>query len=120
VRYPLPFTIELVKATRLDHPRTTMAKAFSSDVIVADDQGRRPVKIEMNAPLRYKGYVLFQSQMNPVPTEAGTVLTSGLSTVRNPSDHWPTWSCIVIAIGLLIHFLMKLSRYTRSERARYA
>ncbi len=41
---------------------------------------------------------------------------SGLTVVQNPSDQWPKWSCYIIALGLTIHFALKLNRYVGSAR----
>jgi hypothetical protein len=38
--------------------------------------------------------------------------------VKNPSDQWPLWSCIVIGIGLVVHFGTKLLRYAQKQAAR--
>jgi hypothetical protein len=114
-RYPMPFTVRLEDFTKLDHPGTDMARAFSSDVTVIEGQTSRPVRIEMNHPLRDGGLVLFQASWGPAGAPPGTPLFSTLSVVRNPADHWPLYSCIVIAAGLLLHFTRKLARYVRVE-----
>ena len=64
----------------------------------------------MNEPLRYKGYVLFQSGWGDRPAKY-TVL----AVVRNPSDQWPLYACIVITLGLVIHFSRNLLRYIQRE-----
>ena len=33
--------------------------------------------------------------------------------VENPADHWPLISCIIVAEGLLLHFLMMLARFLK-------
>lgn len=117
--WPLPFQIRLEKFHHDYHPGTSMARAYSSDVVVtAPGQPPTPVRIEMNDPLRRDGYVLFQSDWGPKNEANPRRLYSVLAVVRNPSDHWPLWSCIVIAIGLTLHFGRMLVRYVRSETAR--
>lgn len=110
----MPFTLRMDDFKKEDHPRMTMAKAFSSDVTVFEGSTSRPVKIEMNEPLRSQGLVLYQSSWGPSNARPGDRLFSTLSVVRNPADQYPLWACIVIAIGLLLHFGMKLNRYIRS------
>jgi hypothetical protein len=43
------------------------------------------------------------------------VKRSGFQIVENPSDHWPLISCIIVAEGLLLHFLMMLARFIKVE-----
>lgn len=117
-RYPMPFEVELVDFIKEDHPRMSMAKAFESDVKVREDGSERAVKIEMNAPLRERGLVLYQASWGPQDAGPDTPLFSTLSVVSNPSDQYPFYACIVIAVGMLLHFLMKLSRHLRSQQAK--
>ena len=42
-------------------------------------------------------------------------LFSVFSVVRNPSDYWPLYGCIVIGVGLLLVFVPKLYRFVRSQ-----
>ena len=114
-RYPLPFTVTLDKFTKEEHARTTMASAFSSDVTVGEGGNDRGVKIEMNEPLRDEGLVVYQSGWGPSNAKPGDPLFSTLAVVRNRADQWPLYSCIVIAVGLLIHFSEKLFGYIGKE-----
>lgn len=117
-RYPLPFTVVLDDFTKEDHPRLDMPKAFSSDVTVVERGSSRPVKISMNEPLRDRGYVLYQASWGPSTARPGDPLFSTLSVVRNPADQFPLYACIVIGLGLLFHFILKLVRYILRETAR--
>jgi len=114
--YPMPFTIGLDVFTKEDHPRTNMPSMFSSDVIVTEPQiSPRPVKIAMNEPLRSQGLVLYQASWGPSNARPGDPLFSTLSVVQNPADQYPLYACIVIAIGLLLHFSRKVLAYVRTE-----
>ena len=73
-----------------------------------------------NAPLRDAGFVLFQSSWGPSDAEPGQPLYSQFSVVQNPSDHWPLWACVVLAIGMAWHFLDRLSRFLSSRPAQGA
>ncbi len=121
-RFQLPFTVTLDKFTKEEHARTAMPKVFSSDVTVAREStaesGGRAIKIEMNEPLRDEGLVLYQASWGPPDAGPGEPLFSTLSVVRNGADQWPLYSCIIIGLGLLIHFLMKLWGYIRGEVAK--
>lgn len=116
--WSLPFTITLDQFIRDLHPRTGMAANFESVVTQTEGPVDRKVNIRMNEPLRYKGYTLFQSGWGPQDAGPGARLFSTFSVVKNPADQWPLYSCIVIAIGLLIHFLQKLFSYLRAENRR--
>ena len=114
-RYRMPFTIELEDFRKVDHPRMTMAKEFSSDVKVVEGGAERPVRISMNEPLRDHGLVLYQASWGPSNARPGDPLFSTLSVVRNPADQYPKWACYVIGFGLVLHFGRKLMRYARKE-----
>jgi len=116
-RYPMPFTVVLDRFTKEDHPRIEMPKAFSSDVTVVEGDASRPVRIEMNAPLRSHGLVLYQASWGPAGAAPGTPLFSTFAVVRNPADPLPLYGCIVIALGLVWHFARKLVRYVRVQGA---
>jgi hypothetical protein len=66
-------------------------------------------------PLRDKGLILFQSSWGPQDAAPGDDLFSVFSVVRNPSDHWPLYSCIVIAIGMAITFIQKFLAYSKQQ-----
>tara|TARA_R110001592_G_scaffold93715_1_gene271902 strand:+ start:294 stop:1439 length:1146 start_codon:yes stop_codon:yes gene_type:complete len=119
--WELPFTITLDEFIRDLHARTSMASNFES--VVTKTEGGEPdrkINIRMNEPLRHKGYTLFQSGWGPQNAGPDTKLFSTFSVVNNPADQWPLYSCIVIAVGLSIHFLQKLFSYLRAENRRRA
>lgn len=114
-QYPMPFTIGLQDFIKEDHPRMDMPKAFSSDVTVTEGATTRPMKISMNEPLRSKGLVVYQASWGPADAPPGARLFSTLAVVSNPADQFPLYACIVIALGLSMHFSRKLLRHIRSE-----
>jgi hypothetical protein len=114
-QYLMPFTLRMDDFKKEDHPGTMMAKSYSSDVTVIEGATSRPVKIEMNEPLRSQGLVLYQSSWGPQNAPPGAKLFSTLAVVRNPADQYPLYACIVIAIGMTVHFLRKLIRHVRAE-----
>ena len=116
-RLRMPFEIRLDKFTKLEHPGTDIPSEFSSDVTQLGDGSDRAILIRMNEPLRDGGLVLFQSSWGPPNARPGEPLFSVFSVVRNPSDHWPLYSCIVIGIGMLLTFSEKLNRYVRAQSA---
>jgi len=113
--YPMAFTLLLDDFTKEDHPRSSMPKSFESDVTVVQGAAARALTISMNEPLRDGGLVVFQSSWGPSNARPGEPLFSTFSVVRNPADRFPLWACIVIAIGLVLHFSRKLIRYISIE-----
>lgn len=115
-RYRMPFAVRLDRFVHELHPRTMQDKSFESYVTQVMGGTERKVHIEMNSPLRHDGLVLFQSGWGPQDTEgSGGRYYSVFAVVRNPSDQWPLISCLVITLGLLVHFGMKLGRYVARE-----
>jgi hypothetical protein len=114
-QYQMPFTIALDEFTKEDYPRLNMPKSFSSDVTVLEAGSERPVKISMNEPLRQEGLVLYQASWGPSNARPGDPLFSTLAVVRNPADQYPLYACIVIAVGLVMHFTRKLTLHIRSQ-----
>ncbi|TDJ79707.1 MAG: hypothetical protein E2O39_00490 [Planctomycetota bacterium] len=116
-RYKMPFTVVLDDFTRELHPNTGIPKAFMSDITKREGGSESRLRISMNEPLRHGGLVLFQSSWGPSNAGPGDPLFSVFSVVRNPSDHWPAWSCGIIALGMIIAFGQKLYRYIRAQAA---
>lgn len=119
-RYPLPFSIALDKFHQENHPGTGMARMFMSEVTKIEGDTRTPVKIQMNEPLRHLGYTFYQASWQPADPATGRPVRSTLAVVNNPSDQWPLYSCIIITIGLTLHFAGKLGKYIRSENRKLA
>lgn len=115
-RYKMPFEIVLDDFTRELHPRTGIAKSFMSDVTKVEDGEERRIRIEMNEPLRHEGLVLFQASWGPGDAGPDDPLFSVFAVVRNPSDYWPVWSCIVIGVGLAFVFIRKLVLFLGSQK----
>lgn len=101
-RRALPFSIRLEDFQKNMHPGTMTASAYSSDIIVEDNGVDWPVRIEMNKPLRYKGYTLFQSSFAENQGEEATVL----AVVQNAGWLFPYLGTAIITIGLLMHTLI--------------
>lgn len=114
-RYPMPFAVELERFTKEDHPGIDMPRSFESQVVVANGTSEREVRISMNEPLRDGGLVLYQASWGPSNARPGQKLFSTLAVVRNPADQWPLVACLVIAAGLLLHFVRMLWRHVRLE-----
>ena len=117
-RYAMPFTIALEDFEKIDHPGIGMPKSFSSDVKVTEAGSSRDLTISMNEPLRSGGLVVYQASWGPSNARPGDPLFSTFAVVRNPADQYPLYACIVIAIGMLLHFSRKLLRHMSLEARR--
>ena len=95
-----PYTITLRKFIHDVYPGTDTPKNFQSDITLVDpDQGvNRDVTIKMNDPMRHAGETFFQSSW--LPGDSGTVL----QVVQNPGWTIPYISCVMVSLGMLIHF----------------
>jgi ABC-type transport system involved in cytochrome c biogenesis permease subunit len=99
-----PYTIHLLKFHHEVYPGTNKPKDFSSYVRLVDpSRGEdREVRIWMNHPLRYAGETFYQQSF--LEGDAGTVL----QVVRNPGWLLPYIACLMVAVGMLFHFGVKL------------
>lgn len=109
MKWKLPFAIRLSDFQRELHPGTMKAKKYTSHVVKLKDGKEEPKVITMNVPLRDQGYVVYQASFSMGDNVEQSVFT----IAKNPSDQWPKWSCIMVAIGLLIHFIMHLGRFLK-------
>lgn len=105
----LPFSVGLENFTKETYPGTTQARAYSSDLAIYEGSRTFPVRIEMNKPLRYKGYTFYQSSFEQTLGREITILT----VVENHGRLFPYIGTLIIAIGLLLHLLI----YTRQVKA---
>jgi hypothetical protein len=106
-RYPKKYSLQLLKFRFDRYPGTEKAKNYSSQVILRDpEQGvQREVTIEMNVPLRHRGETFYQSNFDKAET------TTYLQVVNNPGWLIPYTSCVVVTLGMLIHFGISLIRF---------
>ena len=105
-RHYKPYSIQLVKFEHDVYPGTDIPKNFSSLVQVVNPSQResREVLIYMNQPLRYEGKTFYQASFGKNDT------LSVLSVVENPGWLLPYVSCVLVSLGLLVHFAIVLRR----------
>lgn len=118
--WELPFTVTLDKFTHEYFPGTRKNKVFASDITYRRFGVDQKFKIEMNKPLRSDGYTLYQTAWGPVNWDprSGEKRYSVFTVVNNPSDKWPIYATIMAALGIALHFGMKLSRFVSREQKR--
>ena len=102
----LPFSVKLIDFVKDEYEATSMARGYHSDIIIKDGETEWETRIEMNKPLRYKGYTLFQSSYDQ--SQNGEI--SIFSVVKNSGWLFPYVGTIVLGIGLLVHIIITYSR----------
>ncbi len=109
MKWKLPFAIRLEDFQRELHPGTMKARKYTSHVTKITDGREEPKVVTMNVPVRDQGYVVYQASFSQGANGEQSVFT----VAKNPSDQWPLWSCVAVAFGLCLHFLMHLVRFLR-------
>jgi hypothetical protein len=126
----LPFSLTLLKATHSVYVGTVSSgepegipKDFRSRVRLDNPQTgeHREVEIFMNNPLRYAGLTFYQYQMDAgdagdISRLEGRVASSVLQVVHNPSWLTPYIGCILVAFGLVIQFMMHLTKFVSRRK----
>ncbi len=115
-QWELPFTVVLDEFHRELHPRTNMPAAFMSDVTKIERGHEERTRISMNQPLRHEGYTLYQASWGPSDAAPGDPLFSSLAVVSDPAEKVPMIATIVVCVGLLVHFAIRLRKYLRREQ----
>ncbi|MFN0077013.1 MAG: cytochrome c biogenesis protein ResB [Prosthecobacter sp.] len=118
--YKLPFAIRLDHTEQEKHPGTERARRFTSMVTKITGSREEKRVVTMNEPIRSEGYAVFQQTFDDGVRSGSGVKRSGFQIVENPSDHWPLISCIIVAEGLLLHFLMMLARFIKVNPWKFA
>jgi hypothetical protein len=105
----LPYSITLKDFRHDVYPGTDIPKNFSSLVHVDSPERNeaRDVLIYMNQPLRYAGKTYYQASFGKNDT------LSIFQVVENPGWVIPYLSCVLVTLGLLIHFAFVLRRSQR-------
>ena len=117
MKWKLPFAIRLNDFVRELHPGTMKAKKYTSHVTKITSGKEEPKVVTMNVPVRDQGFVVYQASFSQSTNGEQSVFT----VASNPSDQWPLWSCVAVAAGLIIHFLMHLIRFlSRSMKPKVA
>lgn len=117
---PLNYTLQLNDFRNDQFTGTTVARNYSSTMHLQtpDAADTREVLIKMNQPLRYDGKAFFQAGFfqQPLNMNLGTVL----QVADNPGAWVPYLSCVIVTLGLTIHFVVSLLKYGRRANAKAA
>ncbi len=106
-----PYRIYLKEFHHDRYMGTEMARNFSSQVRLVDPEENedREFNISMNNPLRHAGETFYQSSV--LGEDEGTIL----QVVRNPVWWMPYVSCVMVALGMMIHFGINLTGFLRRK-----
>lgn len=110
---PLPLTVRLRNFVLKRSPGSGALEDYESRVHVLGSDIDREVVISMNRPFRYRDFTFYQSSYQD---NEGRMM-SVLAVVRNPARMLPYLASIMIAAGLVIHFLGKFAGSIRRKRA---
>lgn len=99
---PLPFSVKLLDFEKKFHQGTMISKSFKSLVEIKDGSQVFRRLIEMNAPLRYKGFTFYQSSFS----ENSEGEMSELAVVQNKAQWFPYVSSIILCLGVLWHLIL--------------
>ena len=116
-RIPKPYQVTLIDFKHELYEGSETPKNYESVVRfrVPEHNIDRTVPIYMNNPLRYSGDTLYQADWDR-ETERGTVL----QVVTNSGWMIPYVACVIVAVGMLVHFLQAIIRFVarREDEAR--
>ena len=111
VRTYLPFSVKLIDFIKKSYLGIDLAKSYESKVSIIDKDISWNAVIQMNHPLRYKGYIFYQSSFIRDGDKELTVL----AVVKNYSYIIPYISSIILCIGLLIHIFQRVRSLNNSR-----
>lgn len=100
----LGFSLKLLDFQKDLYGGTDKAKSYASELVIKDGDLEWPVRIEMNKPLRYRGYTFFQSSFEETPEMQTTIL----AVVENKGRLFPYLGTFGLALGLMLHIAIVL------------
>lgn len=116
-RVPKDYSLTLDKFKFDKYEGSATPKNFESVVQLRDPEQNVDVTLStsMNNPIRYAGETIYQSSYDP-----NNLQTTVLQVVSNAGWMIPYVACMIIAAGMLVHFLQMVVRfvYRREDEAR--
>lgn len=108
-RYYVPWRVALDSFKKHRYTGVDQAKAYESFVYIYPKDGPRfAAHIQMNEPLRYEDFTLFQSSY-----VEGSKDATVLAVVQNKGRLFPYIASLVMAVGLLLHLFLRLPKLMR-------
>ena len=117
-RIPKPYWIKLDDVRRINYSGSETPRDYSSYIRLVDPTTGedRQERIWMNNPLRYRGETFYQSSYDQLDDG---VESTGIQVVANDGWMIPYISCMLVLIGLVVHFSDTLIRFVgRQQRAK--
>jgi hypothetical protein len=112
-RQPLPVTITLIDFVKEDYAGTQMARQYKSAIHVKGAGIDRDVVVSMNKPFRYRHHTFYQSSYS----QNGARESSTFAVVKNRGKLLPYIAGLFMALGLIMHFCLKLVVHIRKQPA---
>ena len=109
---PLPVTITLLDFIKDDYAGTSTARQYSSKIHVKAEDIDRDVVVSMNRPFRYRHHTFYQSSFSSSDNRE----SSTFAVVENRGKALPYIAGLLIGIGLIFHFCLKLIFYLSRVR----
>ncbi|MFW6060862.1 MAG: cytochrome c biogenesis protein CcsA, partial [Phycisphaeraceae bacterium] len=105
----MPYELHLLAFNHDKFVGTEIPRNFESHIRLVDTERgtNREVRIWMNNPLRYRGSTFYQSSYKP--DGSGTVL----QVVTNPGAALPYVACVLVAGGMVWHFVWGMVDFLR-------
>ena len=114
-RIILPFGLHLERFNIDHYQGTTSPSSYSSKVKLVGDQAPSDIiEISMNEPLKYGGYIFYQSSYVP---EMPRPVTSILSVNYDPGRWWKYLGSLLIVLGAILLFAGKKIRKMKEKAA---
>ena len=110
----LPFSIELVDFVKQTYAATQMAAAYKSVIVLKDGDLNQRKVIQMNEPLRYKGYTFYQSSFMQGSDDSETTV---LAVVKNIGRTFPYISSLIMCLGLLLHLMIQIPQLIKGKKS---
>ena len=106
-QHDLPFYIQLESFEKIDYPGSNIAKYYKSAIRIIDKSSSAVIEkiIELNKPVRYKNYNIYQSSYQG---EA-----SILAVTKNNTSYLTYISCLLISLGIIISIFTRMQSSSR-------
>jgi hypothetical protein len=111
-RTRLPVSVTLIYFVKEDYAGTQMARQFKSTIRVSGSDINREVVVSMNKPFRYRQFTFYQSSYS----QNGPRESSTFAIVENRGKSLPYIAGLFMALGLILHFCVKLIVHSRKQR----
>lgn len=105
-KFTFPFDVKLVKFSIDYYYNSFIPSDYKSLLKISDEEGSFLYEVKMNAPLRYKGYELFQSDFSLGQGSNGANV-SILSVNYDPGKNISFIGFMILSLGVINLFLLK-------------